>query len=175
MTTLSLTAPGGVSRFDGVLRALVALVGLVEGYTGLHALVSALACSDLNFAGASALDLTSLASLTLQPLLGSAVIALALTRCLPAAITALALLMLAKWTSEVPAIVHHGLGLAGDPLVVLHRLFRAVLQPVIAITAIAAARPDGSVIAAAIAVILPGLLEIAGIAAFAISLGAPGL
>ena len=83
--------------------------------------------------------------------------------------------MLARWASEVPSIVHHGLGLAGDPLVVLHRLFRAVLQPVIALAAIAAARPNGNVVAAAIAVILPGLLEIAGIAAFVISLGAPGL
>lgn len=177
MTTLplSLTAPDGASPLDRVLCALVALVGLAQGYTGLHALMSALACHGVSLATAPALDLTFLASLAAQPLLGGAVIALALTRRLPAAIVALALVMLAKWTSEVPSIVHHGLGLAGDPLVVLHRLFRAVLQPVIALAAIAAARPNGSVVAAAVAVILPGLLEIAGIAAFVISLGAPGL
>lgn len=176
MTTLPLPliAPGGASRLDGVLRALVALVGLVEGCTGFNALLSALACNGLNLVGATALELTFLASLTLQPLLGCAVIACALTRRLPAAIVALALLMLARWGSEVPSIVNHGLGLAGDPLVVLHRLFRAALQPVIALAAIAAARPNGNVVAAAIAVILPGLLEIAGIAAFVISLGAPG-
>jgi hypothetical protein len=177
MTTLpvSLSARDGAPSLDRVLRALVAIVGLVEGFTGLSALLSTLACNGLNVAGASTLDLTYLASLTLQPLLGCAVIACALTQRLPAAIVALALLMLARWGSEVPSIVHHGLGLAGDPLVVLHRLFRAVLQPVIALAAIAAAHPNGNVLAAAIAVILPGLLEIAGIAAFVISLGAPGL
>ena len=128
-----------------------------------------------NFAGATVLDLTYLASLVVQPLLGCAVIVCALTHRLPAAIVAIALLMLARWGSEVPSIIHHGLGLAGDPLVVLHRLFRTVLQPVIALAAIAAARPNGNLLAAAIAVILPGLLEIAGVAAFLVSLGAPGL
>ena len=173
-TTLYFNAPVGASSSDRVLRALIAIVGLAEGYSGLTALLSTIACHGLNLAGATALDLTFLASLALQPLLAYAVVACALTRRLPAAIVALALLMLARWGSEVPSIVHHGLGLAGDPLVVLHRLFRAVLQPVIALAAIAAARPNGNVIAAAVAVILPGLLEIAGIAAFVISLGAGG-
>jgi hypothetical protein len=173
--TLPFAAPDSASRLDGVLRALVALVGLVEGCIGPHSLMSLLGCNGLNLTGGTAPDLTFLASLALQPLLGCAVVVCALSRRLPAAIVALALLMLARWSSEVPSIVHHGLGLAGDPLVVLHRLFRAVLQPVVALAAIAAARPNGNVAAAAIAVIVPGLLEVAGVAAFLISVGAPGL
>ena len=169
--TLHFNAPVRAPSPHRVLRALIALVGLLEGYIGLSALLSVLADNGLNLAGATALELTFLASLALHLLLACAVIACALTDRLPAAVVALALLMLARWGSELPSIVHHGLGIAGDPLVVLQRLFRVLLQPVIALAAIAAARPNGNVVAAAVAVILPGLLEIAGIAAFVISLG----
>jgi len=153
----------------------LALIGFAAGASSLSATLSHLSCNGFGVTGATPFDITFLAAMALQPLLAVAAIACALTQRLPAGVTALALLMLARWASEVPQIVYHGLGLAGDPLVVLHRLFRAVLQPVIALAAIAAARPNGSAVAAAIAAILPGLLEIAGIAAFVISLGAPGL
>jgi hypothetical protein len=174
ITTLPASAPDGASPFDRILCVVIALAGAFEIANGLTDL-SILFGNEVRFPGATPTGLTILASVALHPLLGVVAIVFALTRRLPAGIVALALLMLAKWAAEVPSIVHHGLGLAGDPLVVLHRLFRTVLQPLIALAAIAAARPGGNLVAATIAVIVPGLLDIAGIAAFAISIGAAGL
>lgn len=166
-------APDNASTLDPVLRAAIALAGLVMGLNGVTGLVTLLS-GTANHPDLSP-GATVLASALLQPILGFAAAHFALLDRLPYGIISLALLLLAKCTTELPSVVNHGLGLAGDPLVVTHRLLRSALLPVSALAAMAAARANCNPAVAVAAVILPGLIEIAGIAAFAISLGAPVL
>jgi hypothetical protein len=110
--------------------------------------------------------LTIITWIVLHPLLGFA----AFGRRLRTGIMALASMALMEWVSDIPSLITHGLKLSGDDaFVVSLMVFKSIIQPTIAGTALAAAWLDRYLAAATIAVMLPTLVDVASVAAFAVS------
>ena len=162
-------APAARASLDQVLRVVVALVGLIEGVSGLTDL-------PIVFGDLTKIDLPTIASIALHPVLGFAAFGFALARRLRYGIMALALLALAKWASEVPSMMTHGLDLSSgdDAFVVSLMVFKTIIQPLVASAALAAAWLNRFRTAAMLAAVLPTLIDAAGIAAFAISVSLYG-
>lgn len=162
-------APAGRVSRDQVLRLVMALVALIEGVSGLTSL-------PLLFGDLTKTDLPTIASIVLHPVLGLAAFGLALARRLRYGIMALALLALAKWASDVPSMMAHGLELSSgdDAFVVSLMVFKTIMQPLVASAALAAAWLNRFLAAATIAAGLSTLIDAAGIAAFAISVSLHG-
>jgi hypothetical protein len=69
------------------------------------------------------------------------------------------------WASDI----RHGLDLRGGAYVNAHAIYKIIVSPALALLAIAAARFDRHPAAATVAVVLPTIVDAAGVAAFAIS------
>jgi hypothetical protein len=151
--TLPAAAPAARSSGDGMLRFVVALVGLIEGFGGLID-VSILFGDIAKIPGYSPGGLIMIAAIVLHPILGLAAFGFGLARRLRYAILALGLLVLSQWASEM--------------------LFKIFVQPLIAAIAIAAAWRNRQLAAATLAVMLPTLVDATGFIAFAISVSLHG-
>lgn len=175
--TMSLPAPAAESAArpsgDGILRIVVALVGLIEGFGGLTDL-SILFGDIAKIPGFSPGGLIIIAAIVLHPILGLAAFGCCLARRLRYAILALGLLALSQWASEMPSVIRHGLELDGSAFVVALMVFKIFIQPAIAAIAFAAVWRNRHLAAATLAVILPTLVDAAGVIAFAISISLHG-
>ena len=162
-------APANAASLDQILRVIVALVGVIEGMGGLIDLPTL-------FGDLSNIGLITLASIALHPLLGFAALIFALTRRLRTAIVALALLVLAKWASDMTSAVDHGLELSAgdDAFVIALMVSKIFVQPALSLAAVAAAWFNRYLTAATIAVMLPTIVDAAAIAAFAIAVSLHG-
>jgi hypothetical protein len=169
----STPAPAKAASFDQILRVVIALVGVIEGLSGLTDL-PVLFGDITKIPGTSPGGLAILASSVLHPILGFAALAFALTRRLRHGIVALGAFALAKWFSDALSMTANDLQLNGDAFVNSMMLFQIVIQPVVAAGAIAAAWFNRHLVAATIAVMLPTLVNAAGIAAFAIGVSLHG-
>ena len=89
-------------------------------------------------------------------------------------IVALGAFALAKWFSDALSMTAADLQLSGDAFVNSIMLFQIVIEPIIAAGAIAAAWFNRYLVPATIAVLLPTLVNAAGIAAFAIGVSLHG-
>jgi hypothetical protein len=166
-------APAARSSGDGILRVVVALVGLIEGFGGLIDL-SILFGDIAKIPGYSPGGLIMIAAIVLHPILGLAAFGFGLARRLRYAILALGLLVLSQWTSEMPLVIPHDLALDGSAFVVALMVFKIFVQPLIAAIAIAAAWRNRQLAAATLAVMLPTLVDATGVIAFAISVSLHG-
>lgn len=169
----STPAPAAEASYDQILRIVVALVGLIEGLSSLTDL-PVLFGDIAKTPGTTPGGLTMLASIVLHPILGFAATAFALTRRLRFGIMALASFALVKWCSEATSMTAADLTFNGDAFINSLMIFKIVVQPVIALAAIAAGRAGRYLVAATIAVMLPTLVDAAAIAAFAISVSIHG-
>ena len=174
-TTLptSMPAPAAPVSHDQTLRVIVALVGLIEGLSSLIDL--SILFGDISMSpGMTPGGLTMLASIALHPILGFAALTFALTRRLRYGIVALGSFALLKWCSDAMSMTASDLALNGDAFVDSLMIFKIVVQPVIALAAIAVAWSDRYLVPATIAVMLPTLLDATAIVAFAISVSIHG-
>lgn len=169
----STPSPAEPASLGPVLRVIIALVGAIEGVNGLTD-VSILFGDISKIPGTTPGGLTIIASIILHPILGFAALAFALTRRLRSGIAALALFALSGWCSDMPSVVNHGFDLSGDAFVNANGVFKIFIQPVVAIAAIAAAWFNRHLVPATIGVMLPTLVDAAGLAAFAISVSIHG-
>jgi hypothetical protein len=158
---------------DQVLRVVVALLGAIEGINGLTDL-SILFGDISKIPGYSPGGLTILASIVLHPLLGFAALGFALARRLRYGIIALAVFALMEGASDMPSVIRDGIGWSGSAFVNATAIFKFILQPVIALAAIAAAWFNRYLTAATIGVMLPTLVDFAGVAAFAVAVSIHG-
>ena len=169
----STPAPAKAASFDQILRVIIALVGVIEGLNGLTDL-SILFGDISKIPGTSPGGLAIIASTVLHPILGFAALAFALTRRLRHGIVALGAFALATWFSDALSVTADDLQLTGDAFVNSTMLFKIVIQPVIAVGAIAAAWFNRYLVPATIGVMLPTLVDAAGLAAFAIGVSIHG-
>jgi hypothetical protein len=175
--TMTLPAPAAEpaarSSGDGILRVVVALVGLVEGFSGLTDL-SILFGDIAKIPGFASGGSIIIITIVLHPILGLAALGFGLARRLRYAIAALALLALSQWASVMPSVIQHGLEFDGSAIVVALMVFQVFIQPVIGTTVIAAVWHKRHLAAATVAVMLPTLVDVTGFIAFAISVGLHG-
>lgn len=114
------------------------------------------------------------AKLALGPIAAIAALVFALSGRIRPALAALAAVILLMWLSYLPSVAIHGLDFEGSAAVVLQMMFQIGLAPFIAATVAAlAARNQRLAFATALAV-LPTLVSVLSIAAFAISVGIYG-
>ena len=159
--------PAGRAFGDRALRIIVALVGLIEGLRGLTDV-------PLLFGDIAKIGVTTVAVMALHPIGGFAAVGLALAGRLRHAVGALAVFILAQWASDNSTVFRDGLQLGGDAFVVSLMTFKTIVQPLIGVGAIAAAWRNRHLTAATIAVMLPMLVDVAAIAAFAIAVSLHG-
>jgi len=153
-------APASSAALDQVLRIVIVLFGAIEGI--LH-------FSDLSILlGGRPGDPVLLATAALHPILGFAAVGFALAKKLRLGIATLAVLALAQWASDAPPIISDGVTFSASAFLNADAIFRSFIQPVIGCGAIAAAWFNRHLTAATLAVTLPTLANVAGIAAFAI-------
>jgi hypothetical protein len=169
----STPAPANSASLDQVLRVVIALIGTIEGINGLTDL-SILFGDISKIPGYTPGGLTILASIVLHPILGFAALAFALTRRLRYGIIALAVFALTEGASDMPSVIRDGLEWSGSAFVNATAIFKFILQPVIALGAIAAAWFNRYLTLATIGVMLPTLVDIAGVVAFAIAVSIHG-
>lgn len=146
---------------------IIGLIGAIEVFSGLSH-YSTLFGDISKIPGFSPGGLTILASIVLHPILGLAAVAFALIRRLRLSIIALGLFALTQWASDMPSVIWHGFDLSGDAFVNAHAVFKIFLQPGIGLLAIAAAWRDRHLTLATVGVMLPTLVDTAGVVAFAI-------
>ena len=169
----STPAPAAPASYDQILRVVVALVGLIEGFSSLTDLP--ILFGDISkIPGTTPGGLTMLASIVLHPILGFAALTFALTRRLRYGIVALASFAFVKWCSDAMSMTAADLALNGDAFVDSLMIFKIAIQPVIALAAIAMAWAGRYLVPATIAVMLPTLVDATAIVAFAISVGIHG-
>ena len=163
----STPAPASSASLDPILRVIVAIVGAIEGLGGLTDL--SILLNDMStIPGTSPGGVIIIASIILHPILGFAALGLALARRLRYGITALALLVLTQWCSDMPSVINHGIGLTGNAFVVTMTVLKILVQPALALLAIAAAWFNRHLALAAVAVMLPTIVDAASVAAFAV-------
>lgn len=156
----STSAPAERTSLDPVLCVIIALVGLIEGVNGLSGL-------PVLFGDISKFATSSLVWIALHPLLGFAGFGFALARRLRYGIMALALVALVQCMTT--ALFSGGLDLSGTGFLLFMTVFKTIIQPLLAMAALAAALFNRQLAAATIAVMLPPVVDAAGVAAFAIS------
>jgi len=162
------TEPAGHACGERTLRVIVALVGLIEGLRGLTDV-------PILFGDITKIGAITVTVMVLHPILGFAALGLALARRLRHAIGALAVFILAEWASDNSTVFRDGLQLGGgDAFVASLMTFKTFVQPLIGAGAIAAAWRNRHLAAATIALMLPTLVDAAGIAAFAIAVSLYG-
>src|SRR3974390_2978788 len=112
--TLPVGTPAPARRIphETILRVAVALVGLIEAFSGLVDLVvvgDVASTPDLSPSG-----LVTLAPMVLHLLLGLAALGFAVTRRLRLGVAALALWALARWGHDISLMIRDGLGISLD-------------------------------------------------------------
>jgi hypothetical protein len=114
------------------------------------------------------------AKIALTPLLAFCALVFAASNRLRAALLSMAAIIALTWLSYLPSVAIHGLELQGSAAVVLYTLFQIVVIPlVLATIVILALRGDRPRLATALAV-LPALVSVLGVAAFAIGVAMYG-
>jgi hypothetical protein len=160
-------APANSASLEPTLRVIVGLIGAIEilnGLTDLSILFGELSKIPAGF--------TTLAAIILRPVLAGAALIFALTRRLRYGIAALALWAFVQWASDMPS--DFSLELGGDALMVGTMAFKTFVQPAFALAAIAAVWFNRYLVAATLAVMLPTVVDIAGLVAFTIGVSLHG-
>jgi hypothetical protein len=176
--TMTLPAPAAEpaqhAAGNGALRIIVVLLALIEILRGLADLT--ILFDDIaTIPGFTLYGLMTIATIVLHPILGFAAFGLALARRPHHAVVALAAFILAHWASENSTVFRDGLQIiGGDAFVTSQMAFNAFGQPLVAAAAIAAAWHNRHLAAATVAVMLPTLVDAAGIVAFAIAVNSHG-
>lgn len=163
-TPADTSAPAQRGSLDQVLRVVVALFGLFEGLRGLSDLPLLFGGIDLSLGGA-----LTLASTALHPLAGFAAFGFALAKRVRVSVAALAVFALVQWASDVPSDFKHGLHIGGDVFMVALLVSKTFIQPLAAVAALVAARHNRYLVPATLGLLLPTLVEVANIVAFAIA------
>ena len=116
-----------------------------------------------------------IAKIVLQPILGLAALVCAWTGRLRESLLAMAAIILVTWLNYLPSITLHGLDFRGkDAFISSHMILQVVLAPLLA-AAVAALAIRNRITPAAIALsILPTLVGVLGVVAFAISVAMHG-
>jgi hypothetical protein len=143
------------------LRVIVALVGLAETFSGLPDV-------PVLFGDTSTIDGLRMMVIALHPAAGIVAFACVLAGRLRYGITAIGILALSQWMSDLPSTIRDGFILSRDIFANAHAIIATFGLPVIGAGAIAAAWWNRHLTAATIAVMLPTIIAAAGIAAFAI-------
>jgi hypothetical protein len=166
--------PAQHAASNGALRIIVVLLALIEILRGLADLP--ILFDDIaKIPGFTLYGLMTIATIVLHPILGLAAFALALARRPRHAIVALAVFILAHWASENSTVFRDGLQIiGGDAFVTSQMAFNTFGQPLIAIGAIAAAWCNRYLALAAVAVIVPAMLDLIGFIAFAVAVSNHG-
>ena len=155
------TAPEKSAAPAPTLLVIVGMVGAIEALGGVTELRTL-------FGDVSKISPTSLAVIALHPVFGLTALAFALVGRLRYGIAALALLALSQWFSDMSPDFDLSYSFSGSAFVNLQVAFKIYLRPVFALAAIAAAWFDRYLAAATIAVMLPTIIDAAGVAAFAV-------
>jgi hypothetical protein len=115
------------------------------------------------------------AKIALQPILGLAALVCAWTGRLRQSLLAMAAIILMTWLNFLPSVTLHGLDLRGkDAFISLHMILQVVLAPFLA-TAVAALVIRNRITPTAIALaILPTVVGVLGVIAFAVSVAIYG-
>lgn len=113
------------------------------------------------------------AKIALQPVVAALAVIFAIAGRLRYALIALGVVILLTWANYMPSVFLHGLD-AGDGLGGVWTLFQIVLAPLIAATIIALAIRDQHLTLAAALAVLPTLVGVLGVLAFAIGVGIYG-
>lgn len=174
--TLPISAPAPARRIphEMVLIVAVALVGLIEAFSGLVDLVvvgDVAKTPDLSPGG-----LVTLAPMVLHLLLGLAALGFAVTRRLRLGVAALAVWALARWGHDISLLIRegHDISSAYDLTSNGLALFRAFGQPLLSAAALAAAWRNRHLAAATAAIAVMTLIDLGGIALFAIAVALYG-
>ncbi len=154
--------PENSASLTPVLRVIVAMVGLIEALSGLNELQTL-------FGDTSKITTLTLVVIALRPMLGAAAFGFAVANRLRPGIAMLAIFVLARWVDDAPSLLRAGLVLNGDAFVNGHEIFRDIIALMIGVGSLAAAWFNRYLTVATIAVMLPSVIEAAGVAAFAIS------
>jgi hypothetical protein len=154
--TLPASAPAVSSPLKTTVLVIGALVGTLEGLFGF------------------ASSITSIPLLgALHPILGISVVSFALAGSVRLGITALALLALSLWARHIGMF-----SLTGDAFLITETILKLYVQPALAVAAIAAAwfnqHLAAATAAATAAVMLPTIVDWAGVAALIISISVHG-
>ena len=115
------------------------------------------------------------AKIALQPILGLAALVCAWTGRLREALLAMAAIILMTWLNYLPSVALHGLDFRGkDAFISLHMILQVVLAPLLA-AAVAALAIRNRITPTAIALaILPTVVGVLGVVAFAIGVAMYG-
>jgi hypothetical protein len=170
----STPAPARPVPHEMILRVAVALVGLIEAFAGLVDLVvigDIAGTPDLSPGG-----LAALAPMVLRLLLGVAAVGFAVTRQLRLAVAALAVWALARWGHDISLLMRdeRSVSLAYDVTSNSLAVFRAFGQPLLSAAALAAAWRNRHLAAATAAIAVMTLVDLGGIAVFAIGVALYG-
>jgi hypothetical protein len=166
--------PAQEASRGGVLRIIVALVGLIEVLRGLID-IPIVFFDIAPIAGFTPYGVMTVAVMVSHPILGFAALVLALTHRPRHAIAALALFLLGDWVVQNSTMFRDGLQLVGgDAFVTALMIGKVLVQPLVAAAAIAAARCNRYLALAAIAVIVPVMLDLIGFIVFAIAVSVHG-
>lgn len=154
----------------GWMRAALIVASLVELLDALSNL-SILFGDISDVPGTRGGGLIILATIVLRPFAAAAALALGVTGWLRGAVAALAGVVLLNWLWALPSVFTGGLGLEGASLFpMLEVLFRIIACPLLAVAALALARRAARLDLAAALVVLPTLVSIASIIAFAVGI-----
>jgi hypothetical protein len=163
--TMTLPAPTTASEraaaLAPILLVLIGMVGAIEGLSGLTELRTL-------FGDTSKIWPSTLVVIALHPVFGLAALVFALAGRLRHGIIALALLALSQWFRDMPADFDLSYDFSGDAFVNAQAAFKIYLRPLFAAGAIIAAWLNRYLAAATVAVMLPTIVDAAGVAAFAI-------
>lgn len=114
------------------------------------------------------------AKIALKPFAAIAALFFAATGRIRHALIAMAIIILLTWLSYLPSVAIHGLDFEGSAAVVLHMLFQIMLAPFLAAQVGALALIDRRIAFATALAVLPTLISILGVAAFAIGVAIYG-
>jgi hypothetical protein len=159
--------PPAATRLLG-LRVVLILAALFEAYDGCSTL-SAISSGPAQHTTQGLVGVLNMAQIVSHPFLGAAALAFALIGRVRDAIIALAEILAMNWLSDMPEVVLRGFEL-DSPLMVSH----VVAYPVMAAGAIVLARRGERLGLATLMVVLPTLVAVAGITAFAIAISIHG-
>lgn len=144
-----------------ILRAIVALVGLAETFSGL-------ADVPVLFGDTSKIGELTLLVTALHPIAGVVAFVGAAADRLRYGIAAIGILALSQWASDLPSTIRDGVTLNADIFANAHVMVATFGLPLIGAGAITAAWRNRHLTAATIGIMLPTIVSAAGIAAFAI-------
>jgi hypothetical protein len=162
--------PASMSRGWRIVLIVAAALEFLGGLQGIPLLLGDL--SEIPGPGLGGWIITT--KIVLQPVLGLLALLLAVTGRVPGALLAMALIILLTWLNFLPSVAIHGLDLGGNVFVALHMLFQIVLAPLLAVVVAALAIRGRRLALATILAVVPTLVGVLSVVAFAIGIAIYG-